>query len=66
MPAPWKESYDKPIAYSKKETSLSQQKSVQSKLWFFQQSCKDVRVGPERRLGIEELMPSNCGGGEDA
>ena len=25
MPAPWKESYDKPIAYSKEESSLSQQ-----------------------------------------
>ena len=24
---------------------LSQQRSVQSKLWFFQQSCMDVRVG---------------------
>ena len=31
----WKESYDKPL-YSKAETSLCQQSSIQSKLWFFQ------------------------------
>ena len=26
----------------------------------------DVRVGPQRRLGTEELMLSNCGAGEDS
>ena len=25
----------------------------------------DVRVGPERKLSIEELMPSYCDAGED-
>ena len=25
----------------------------------------DVRVGPQRRLSIKELMLSNCGAGED-
>ena len=36
------------------------------KLWFFQQSCMDVRVGPERRLSAKELMLLNCGAGEDS
>ena len=26
---------------------------TKSKLWFFQQSCMDVRVGPQRRLSAE-------------
>ena len=30
----------------KAETLLCQQRSIQSKLWFFQQSCMGVRVGP--------------------
>ena len=25
----------------------------------------DVRVGPQRKLSTEELMPLNCGAGED-
>ena len=29
-----------------------------------QQSCMDVRVGPERNLRVEKLMLSNCGAGE--
>ena len=40
--APWKKSYDKPRQLIKKQTLLYQQRSVQSKLWFFQQSCMDV------------------------
>ena len=27
-----------------------------TKLWFFQQSCVDVKVGPQRRLSTKELM----------
>ena len=30
------------MAYSKAETLLCQQRSIQSRLWFFQQSCMDV------------------------
>ena len=30
------------------------------------QACMDVRVGLQRRLSNEELMPSNCGLGEDS
>ena len=33
---------------------------------FFQQSCMDVRFGPQRGLIAEELMLSNCGIGEDS
>ena len=36
------------------------------KLWFFQWSCMDVRVGLWRRLRAEELMLLNCGVGEDS
>ena len=43
--APWKKSYDQPRQHIKKQTLLCQQSSVLSKLWFFQWSCMDVRVG---------------------
>ena len=36
------------------------------KLWFFQWSCMDVRVGLWRKLSTEELMLLNCGVGEDS
>ena len=36
------------------------------KLWFFQWSCMDVRVGLRRKLNAEELMLMNCGVGEDS
>ena len=36
------------------------------KLWFFQWSCMDVRVGLSRKLSTEELMLLNCGFGEDS
>ena len=36
------------------------------KLWFFQWSCMDVRVGPQIKLGAKELMLLNCGVGEDS
>ena len=34
------------------------------RLWFFQWSCIDVRVGLWRKLSTEELMLLNCGVGE--
>ena len=49
--APWKKSYDQPLQHIKSrdifnvKDILSQQRSVQSKLWFFQQSYTDVRAG---------------------
>ena len=35
------------------------------RLWFFQCSCMDVRVGLQRKLSAEEVMLLNCGVGED-
>ena len=32
----------------------------------FQQSCMNVRVGPQRKLSVEELMLLTCGVGEDS
>ena len=37
-----------------------------SRLWFFQWSCMDVRVGLWQKLSAEELMLLNCGVGEDS
>ena len=37
-----------------------------SRLWFFQSSCIDVRVGLWRRLSAEELLLLKCGVGEDS
>ena len=45
MLIPWKESYDQPRQHIKKQTLLCQQRSIWSRLWFFQWSCMDVRVG---------------------
>ena len=44
------------IAYSKAETLLCQQRSVESRLWFFRWSCMDVSVGLWRKLSAKELM----------
>jgi len=38
---------------------------VKARLWFFQWSCMDVRVGLWRKLSTKELMLLNCGVGED-
>ena len=40
--------------------------SVWTRLWLFQWSCMDVRVGLWRKLSAEELMLLNCGVGEDS
>ena len=37
-----------------------------SRLWVFQWSCMDVRVGLLRQLSTKELMLLNCGVGEDS
>ena len=64
---PWKESYDQPRQHIKKQRHLlCQQRSVWSKLWFFQWSCMDVRVGLWRKMSAVELMLLNCGVGEDS
>ena len=38
-------------------------RSIQSKVWFLQTSCMDMRVGPQRKLSAKELMLLNCGAG---
>ena len=50
----------------KAETPLCRQRSIQSKLWFFQLSWMDVRVGPSGKLSTGELMLLNCGVGDDS
>ena len=40
--------------------------SMWSKLWFFQWSCMDVRVGLWRKLSTKELMLLNYAVGEDS
>ena len=40
--------------------------SIESKPWFLQLSCSDVRGGPQRRVSAEELMLLNCGAGGDS
>ena len=68
MLAPWKKSYDKPRQHNKKQRHHFPDKGPysQTKLWFFQQSCTDIRVGPQRRLSAKELMLLNCGTGKDS
>ena len=36
------------------------------KLWFFQSSCMDVRVGLQRKLSTKEFVLLNCGVGENS
>ena len=49
-----------------KSRDLCQQRSIQSRLWFFQWSYMDVSVGLKGKLSIEELMLLNCGVGKDS
>ena len=62
MLAPWNESYDQPRQHIQKQKHYFA--NVMSKLWFFQWSCMDVRVGLLRMLNTKELMLLNCGVGE--
>ena len=56
MFTPWKKSYDWSRQHIKKaETLLCQQRSIWTRLWFFQRSCMDVRVGLWRKLGTEKI-----------
>ena len=50
----------------KAETLLCQQRSIWSRLWFFQWSCMDVRVRLWRKLSAEKMMLLNYGVGEDS
>ena len=44
----WKKSYEKSRQDLKKQRCYFARKSAWSKLWFFQQSCMDVRIGSYR------------------
>ena len=67
MLAPWKKSYDQPRQRIKKQRHHFVNKGLYSQSYgFFQQSCTDVKVGPERRLKDKELMLLNCGAEEDS
>ena len=48
-----------------RDITLPSKVKQKSRLWFFQCSCMDVRVGLRRKLSTEELMFLNCGVGED-
>ena len=56
----------KPRQHIKKQRHYLANKGQSRKLWFFQWSCMDVRVGLWRKLSAEELMLSKCGVGEDS
>ena len=67
MLVPWKKSYDEPRQHIKKQRYHFADKGPYSqKLWFFQQSCTDVRIGPLRKLSAKEFIISNCGAGKDS
>ena len=57
--APWRKSYAQPRQHVKKQRHYFADKGLSTKLWFFQWSCMDVRVGPERKLSSEELVLLN-------
>ena len=50
----------------KAETLLCRQRSIQSRLWSSQWSRSVVRTGQLGRQNAKELMPLNCGAGEDS
>ena len=64
MLAPWKESYDKPRRYIKKQSHHFADKGVSSQSYGFFSShvCMDLKVG---QLSAKELMLLNCGVGKD-
>ena len=47
-----------------RDITLSTKVHLLKAMVFFQWSCMDVRVGPERRLSIKELTLLNCDVGE--
>ena len=65
MLAPWKEIYDQPRQYIKKQRhyfvnkGLSSQGNGFSSLWM-------LTAGLQRKLSAKELMLLNCGAGEDS
>ena len=63
----FKESYDKPRQYIKKQGHYFANKGLFSQSYdFFQQSYMDVAVGSEKKLSAKELMLFNYGVAEDS
>ena len=67
MIASWQESYDKPRQCVEKQRHYSTNKGQNSQGYGLPSvHIPVVRTGWERRQNAEELMPSNCGAGEDS
>ena len=49
-----------------KSRHLSADKGPYSQVYGLPRSCTVVTAGPERRQSAKELMPLNCGAGEDS
>ena len=65
--APWKKSYDQPRQHIKKQRHYFASKGQSSQSYGFASShVWTVRIRPSRRLSTKELMPLNCGVGEDS
>jgi len=64
MLVPWKKSYDKPRWHIRKQSyHLANKVHIVKALVF---PCTDVKVGPQRRLTVEDLMFLNCGAEQDS
>ena len=65
---PWKESYEKPKQYIKKQTHYLPNKGPYCQNYGFSSSHAwvDVRVGPWGRRSAKELMLMSCGVGENS
>ena len=55
-----------PWGHTESDTTEATQQQQQSRLWFSQWSCMDVRVGLWRKLSAKKLMLLNCSVGEDS
>ena len=66
MIASWQESFDKPRQCVEKQRHPSADKGPYSQVYGLPRSCTVVTAGPERRQSAKELMPLNCGAGEDS
>ena len=69
LATPWTAAHQAPLSmgfYRHEYWSGVPLPSPPSRLWFFQWSYMDMRVGLWRKLSTEELMLLNCGVGEDS
>ena len=66
MLTPWKESYDQPRQYAKKQRHYFANKDPSSQSYGFSGSNVQMWVGLKRKLSTTEVMLLNCGVGEDS